>query len=86
MRYLPSISPLPRVVPNFVDPEDISYQVFVAAGVFFPLLTVFLGLRIFAKHRILSRGPGATVSVLRARAKKLEWYFRCLLRSLSMLL
>ena len=50
---IPSIPPPLGVVPNFVNPEDTSYRVFAVAGICFPLLFIFLGLRIYAKYRIL---------------------------------
>lgn len=50
---IPSIRPPLGVIPNFVNPEDTSYRVFAVAGICFPLLFIFLGLRIYAKYRIL---------------------------------
>ena len=50
---IPSIAPPLGVVPNFINPEDISYRVFAVAGVCLPLLLIFVGLRIYAKVRIL---------------------------------
>lgn len=53
LNEIPSIPPPPGVIPNFINPEDVSYRVFVAAGICLPLLFLSLGLRIYAKYRIL---------------------------------
>ena len=45
----PALSPPPGVTSNFVNPESLTPQMNVAMGVAIPLVTVFFGLRAYAR-------------------------------------
>lgn len=43
------LQPPPGIVPNFVNPPDRTFQLYVVAGVCLPLILLFASLRLYAK-------------------------------------
>ncbi|MCJ1424710.1 hypothetical protein MMC29_002598 [Sticta canariensis] len=54
-RTIEAIEPPPGVVPNFVNPPSIGYYTVLCATVCLPLITIFVGLRIFTKVFVLHK-------------------------------
>lgn len=46
---IPALAPPPGVIPNFVNPVSRAYQPRIAVGICFPIMAVFVLLRVYCK-------------------------------------